>query len=68
MENANYQLTEEQKKELAFFSQKIVGEIESELSDEAGTILDPYDIPGEIFNSDKFNAMVRYIGNRLSCY
>jgi len=63
---SNYKLSEEQKKELDIITQKIIGEIESKLSNDIGGILDPYN--GREFDNNKFTAMIWYIGDELSSY
>ena len=63
---SNYKLSEEQKKELDIITQKIIGEIESKLSNDIGGILDPYN--GREFDNNKFTAMIWYIGDELAYY
>jgi hypothetical protein len=63
---SNYKLSEEQKKELDIITQKIIGEIESKLSNDIGGILDPYN--GREFDNNKFTAMIWYIGDELASY
>ena len=63
---SNYELTDEQKKALDKLADVFIGKIESELANDIGGILDPYDtIDGKIDNN-KLTRMLWYIGDRIS--
>jgi hypothetical protein len=66
MGHSNYQLTDEQKKALDKIADVFIGKIESELANDIGGILDPYDtIDGKIDNN-KLTRMLWYIGDYIS--
>lgn len=64
MGHSNYQLTDEQKRELDKIANAFIHKIEAELADNIGGILDPY-VDRKIDN-DKLTAMVWYIGDCIS--
>ena len=64
MGHSNYQLTDEQKRELDKIAYAFIHKIEGELVDNIGGILDPY-VDRKIDN-DKLTAMVWYIGDCIS--
>ena len=68
MGKSNYTLTEEQKKQLDTFARLIIADLVVKSCDVMGGVLDLYDTPGDIFNDDKFRAIVQYIGEKLAAY
>lgn len=66
MGHSNYQLSVEQKNELDIIAQKMIGEIESKLSNDIGGILDPYE--GRKLDNNKLTAMIWYIGDHIATY
>ena len=64
MGHTNYQLTDEQKKALDKLAEDIIDEIESELANDIGGILDPY-VDRKI-DDDKLTAMLWYTGDCIS--
>lgn len=64
MGHTNYELTDEQKKELDIIAEAFVHKIESELANNIGDILDPY--VGRELDNNKLNAMMWYIGDYIS--
>jgi hypothetical protein len=66
MGHSNYQLSDEQKKELDIVAEELIREIESVLSKDIGGILDPYD--GRKLDNNKLTAMMWYIGDQISIY
>jgi hypothetical protein len=68
MGQSNYELTPEQKKQLNIIADAFVCKIESELSNDIGGILDPYDTPDHKLDVNKITAMIWYIGDQISTY
>ena len=66
MGHSNYELTDEQKKQLDKFAEDIIDEIESRLSNDIGGILDPYYTPNGLIYNNKLTAMLWYIGDYIS--
>jgi hypothetical protein len=66
MGHSNYQLSDEQKKELDIIAEEMIHVIESKLSDDIGGILDPYD--GRKLDNNKLTAMMWYIGDQIAHY
>jgi len=66
MGHSNYQLSDEQKKELDIIAREMIKVMESKLSDDIGGILDPYD--GRKLDNNKLTAMMWYIGDQISTY
>jgi hypothetical protein len=66
MGHSNYQLSDEQKKQLNMIAEKMIHVIESELSDDIGGILDPYE--GRKLDNNKLTAMIWYIGDHIATY
>jgi len=66
MGHSNYKLTDEQKKALDKLAFIFIGKIESELANDIGGILDPYDTPNGHIHNNKLTAMVWYIGDQIS--
>jgi hypothetical protein len=66
MGKSNYQLSDEQKKELDIIAEEIIKEIECKLNGHIRDSLDPYN--GREFDNNKFTAMVWYIGDKLNFY
>jgi hypothetical protein len=64
MGHSNYQLSEEQKKQLDKLAKIFIDKIENALADDVGGILDPYE--GRELNNDKLTAMMWYIGDYIS--
>jgi hypothetical protein len=69
MGHSNYQLTDEQKKALDKIADVFIGKIESELANDIGGILDPYDTEGALYgkiDNNKLTRMLWYIGDYIS--
>jgi hypothetical protein len=66
MGHSNYQLSEEQKKQLNMIAEEMIHVIESKLSDDIGGVLDPYD--GRKMDNNKLTAMIWYIGDHIATY
>jgi len=66
MGHSNYQLSDEQKKELDIIAEETIKEIESKLNGHIRDSLDPYN--GREFDNNKFTAMVWYIGEHIATY
>lgn len=66
MGHSNYQLSDEQKKQLNMIAEEMIHVIESKLSDDIGGILDPYD--GRKMDNNKLTAMIWYIGDQIATY
>jgi hypothetical protein len=66
MGHSNYKLTDEQKKALDKLADVFIGKIESELANDIGGILDPYDTPNGHIHNNKLTAMLWYIGDQIS--
>jgi hypothetical protein len=64
MGHTNYELTDEQKKELDIVAEEVLKEIESKLHERIGDSLDPY--VGRVLDNNKLTAMVWYIGDYIS--
>ncbi len=64
--HSNYQLTDEQKKELDILAEEMIKEIESKLNGHIRGCLDPYN--GREFDNNKFTAMMWYIGDQIASY
>lgn len=64
MGHTNYQLTDEQKKELDIIAEEMLQEIESRLHERIRDCLDPY--LGRELDNNKLTAMVWYIGDHIS--
>lgn len=64
MGHTNYQLSDEQKKQLDKLAKIFIDKIEDALADDVGGILDPYE--GRNLNNDKLTAMIWYIGDYIS--
>jgi hypothetical protein len=64
MGHSNYQLSEEQKKQLDKLAKIFIDKIEDALANDVGGILDPYE--GRELNNDKLTAMIWYIGDYIS--
>jgi hypothetical protein len=64
MGHTNYQLSDEQKKQLDKLAEIFIDKIEDALADDVGGILDPY--VGRDLNNDKLTAMIWYIGDYIS--
>jgi hypothetical protein len=66
MGHTNYQLSDEQVKELDMIAEEVIKEIESKLSKHIGDILDPYD--GRKLDNNKLTAMMWHIGDQIATY
>lgn len=66
MGSSNYQLTDEQKKELDVIAEEVIKEIESKLHGRIRDSLDPY--VGRELDNNKLTAMIWYIGDQISIY
>ncbi len=66
MGHSNYQLSNEQKKQLNMIAEEMIHVIESKLSDDIGGILDPYE--GRKMDNNKLTAMIWYIGDQIATY
>jgi hypothetical protein len=64
MGHSDYQLTDEQKKQLDKLAKIFIDKIEDALADDVGGILDPY--VGREIDNNKLTAMVWYIGDCIS--
>ena len=64
MGHTNYQLSDEQKRQLDKLAKIFIDKIEDALADDVGGILDPY--VGRDLNNDKLTAMIWYIGDYIS--
>lgn len=64
MGHSNYQLSDEEKKQLDKLANIFIDKIEDALADDVGGILDPY--VGRDLNNDKLTAMIWYIGDFIS--
>jgi uncharacterized protein YnzC (UPF0291/DUF896 family) len=64
MGHSNYQLSDEEKKQLDKLAKIFIDKIEDALADDVGGILDPYE--GRDLNNDKLTAMIWYIGDYIS--
>jgi hypothetical protein len=64
MGHSNYQLSEEQKKQLDKLAKIFIDKIEDALANDVGGILDPYE--GRVLDNNKLTAMVWYIGDYIS--
>lgn len=64
MGHSNYELTDEQKKELNIIAEEVINEIESKLHFRIRDCLDPY-VDGKIDNN-KLTRMLWYIGDYIS--
>jgi hypothetical protein len=63
---SNYELTDEQKKALDKFADVFIDKIESELANDIGGILDPYDTLDGKIDNNKLTRMLWYIGDCIS--
>ena len=66
MGHSNYQLTDEQKKELNIIAEEVIKEIEGKLYGRIRDSLDPY--VGRELDNNKLTAMIWYIGDQISIY
>ena len=66
MGHSNYKLTVDQKKALDKLVDGFIDKIESELANDIGGILDPYDTPSGDIDNNKLTAMLWYIGDQIS--
>ena len=64
MGQSNYQLTIEQKVKLGEIAEAFIHKIESELANDIGGILDPYE--DRKIDNNKLTAMLWYIGDYIS--
>ena len=64
MGQTNYELTDEQKKELDIIAEEVINVIESKLHYRIRDCLDPY--VGREMDNNKLTAMVWYIGDYIS--
>jgi hypothetical protein len=64
MGHSDYQLTDEQKKQLDKLAKIFIDKIEDALADDVGGILDPY--VGRVLDNNKLTAMIWYIGDCIS--
>jgi hypothetical protein len=66
MGHSNYQLSDEQKKELDIIAEEMIKEIESKLNGHIRDSLDPYN--GRKLDNNKLTAMIWYIGDQIATY
>ena len=66
MGSSNYELTPDQMDALDKIANSFINKIESELANDIGGILDPYDTTDGLIDNNKLTRMLWYIGDYIS--